>query len=145
MDVFTLPQLKKIVKHFGLKHIKVSVTKPQLIKQLDKYIHFDGYQFHIKGTEGYQLLSENDITHHKKHIDDEFPILQNIGQLNKKPVKIKKNYPKEEEEEWETVVFEEPKPKKIKVTKPKKIVKLKKLPPAPKKNPWDDWINEHVE
>jgi hypothetical protein len=120
MDIFTLPQLKTIVKHFDLKNIKMSAKKPQLIQQIEQYVHFDGYQFHLKDTNEDQYI---------KH-----------ELLKKQPRQTKKSKKEEMDEEGN---FEpiEPKPKKKSKTtqtsvmdeegnfepiEPKKIKKKKK-------------------
>jgi hypothetical protein len=111
MDIFTLPQLKTIVKHFNLKNIKITAKKPQLIQQIEQYVHFDGYQFHIL------INNENNLVK---------PEL-----LKKQPRQKKTKKPEMDEKgNFEPI---EPKPKKKKIKKtdyipPQQPTKIKKKP-----------------
>ena len=56
-NVFTIPQLKKICIQTGISQfIKFSVTKPEFIQQIEKYLEFDGYNFTIKSTNEQKFL-----------------------------------------------------------------------------------------
>lgn len=59
-SVFTKPQLKQICVHTGISNfIKFSVSKPELIQQIEKYLDFDGYNFTIKETNQQQFLQSD--------------------------------------------------------------------------------------
>ena len=112
LNHFTIPQLKKLAKHFDLKGIKISVRKSELIDQIDKYIHFDGYQIHLKDSnednlvkpdilkkESHQYIKtkKGDINN-KQMLSINQSIKNIIGMLGEKP---------------------KPKPQKIKIVNPK--------------------------
>ena len=133
MDSFTLPQLKKLVSHFGLKKkIKVSVNKKKLIEELDKYLHFDGYQFHIKGSDGYQLITQEDIKTKKRAKKEE---------TKKKSSDYTENI-EDFEKMLESLVKQEEQPKQKPKPEPKKKPEIKKKPqakPQPKPQKDDDF------
>jgi hypothetical protein len=57
LNQFTIPQLKKIVVYTGIgEYVKTSVNKDILIDQMEKYLHFDGYNFTIKETQQQKML-----------------------------------------------------------------------------------------
>ena len=59
-NVFTIPQLKKICIQTGISQfIKFSVTKPEFIQQIEKYLEFDGYNFTIKSTNEQKFLKSD--------------------------------------------------------------------------------------
>ena len=59
-NVFTIPQLKKICIKTGISQfIKFSVTKPEFIQQIEKYLEFDGYNFTIKSTNEQKFLKSD--------------------------------------------------------------------------------------
>ena len=67
LNQFTIPQLKKIVVYTGIGNfIKTSVNKDILIDQMEKYLHFDGYNFTIKDTKQQQMLKPQTLEITKK-------------------------------------------------------------------------------
>jgi len=140
LEHFTIPQLKQLVSHFDLKNIKISVGKQKLINQLDKYIHFDGYQFHLKDSNEDNLVKPDILKKEpRQHIKTKKGDINNkqmssinqsiqdiIGMLGKVPKSIIKEIVEEEEKpkkiKKKPVIDEfgnfepiEPKPKKIKI------------------------------
>lgn len=94
LDQFTVPQLNKICLHTGIsKKIKMSVTRPELIKQMDKYIHFDGYDFFIFENNEDKFLKSDLLKKptpkkkNKKPNSRDFS-LTDIQDINKKTVEI---------------------------------------------------------
>jgi hypothetical protein len=68
LNQFTIPQLKKIVVYTGLgNYIKTSVNKDILIDQMDKYLHFDGYNFTIKDTKQQKMFKPQALQITKKN------------------------------------------------------------------------------
>ena len=135
LEHFTIPQLKKLVKHFDLKGIKISLGKQKLIDQLDKHIHFDGYQFHLKDSNEDELVKPDIL---KKEPQNHFnkKIKKNMSSINQSIQDIIAMLGKVPKSIIEEIVEEEePKPKKIKIKKidyippqqPTKI-KIKKKP-----------------
>ena len=125
LEHFTIPQLKQLVSHFDLKNIKISVGKQKLINQLDKYIHFDGYQFHLKDSNEDNLVKPDILKKEpRQHIktkkgDINYKQMSNINQSIQNiidmlvPSKNKKSKPIIDEfGNFEPI---EPKPKKIKI------------------------------
>jgi hypothetical protein len=125
LEHFTIPQLKKLVKHFDLKNIKISLGKQKLIEQLDKHIHFDGYQFHLKDSNENNLVKPDILKKEpRQHIktkkgDINYKQMSNINQSIQNiidmlvPSKGKKSKPVIDEfGNFEPI---EPKPKKIKI------------------------------
>ena len=69
LNQFTIPQLKKIVVYTGIgQYVKTSVNKDILIDQMEKYLHFDGYNFTIKETKQQKMLKPQtlEITQKKR-------------------------------------------------------------------------------
>ena len=134
LEQFTLPQLKKLVKHFDLKNIKISAKKPQLIKQIDEHIHFDGYQFHLKDSNEDNLLKPDILKKEKRQhiktnvkdinnkqmtsinnsIQDIISMLVPSSSSSKGTTKSAKKPVMDAEGNFELI---EPKPKKIKIKK----------------------------
>jgi hypothetical protein len=127
LEHFTIQQLKKLVKHFDLKNIKISVKKPQLINQIDKHVHFDGYMFHLKDSnednlvkpdilkkEPRQYIKTNQKDINNKQMSN---INQSIQDIISMLVPSKKNKKKPVIDEFGNFELVEPKPKKIKIKK----------------------------
>jgi hypothetical protein len=94
MENFTITQLKTIVRHFNLK-IKLGGRKAELLSRIDEILHFDGYEFHLKGSNQEMYL---------------FPeILKKEKNVTKKPSKISHKL------EPEQLLY--PMPKKVKIKK----------------------------
>ena len=60
MDNFTLTQLKKIIKYFNIK-IKVGGKKADLIQRIEDHIIFDGYEFHVKGSDDEIIINPDEL------------------------------------------------------------------------------------
>jgi hypothetical protein len=60
MDNFTLTQLKKIIKYFNIK-IKVGGKKADLIERIEDHIIFDGYEFHVKGSDDEIIINPDEL------------------------------------------------------------------------------------
>jgi hypothetical protein len=142
MDVFTLPQLKAIAKHFNLKNVKISAKKPELIQQIEQYVHFDGYQFHIIKSNEDQYIKHELLNKHPRPIKktkksgiDAEGNFEPVEQKQKKiKIKTKKN---ENDDEFPIILNLAPlKKKEPKEPKEKKEPKLKKI--IPKKEIIDD-------
>jgi hypothetical protein len=90
LNQFTIPQLKKIIYSTDLsKKIKMSVTRPELIKQMDKYIHFDGYNFHILDSDEDKFLKSDLLKKPPKKKNKRPDLsLTDIQDINKKTVEI---------------------------------------------------------
>jgi hypothetical protein len=144
MDIFTLPQLKAIIKHFDLKNVKISAKKPQLIQQMENFIHFDGYQFHIiksnednlvkpdilKKVQRETIKTKKGDINYKQTSNINNSIDNIISMLGINTKKSKKKPVMDEEGNFEPI---EPKPKKKKIKKtdyipPQQPTKIKKKP-----------------
>jgi hypothetical protein len=97
LDQFTIFELKKIIYATGLsKKIKMSVNKQALIKEMDKYIFFNGYDFHIFDNNEDKFIDANLLkkppssskgTTTKKNKRPDLS-LTDIQDINKKTVEI---------------------------------------------------------
>jgi len=88
LDQFTIPQLKKIIYSTGIsKKIKMSVTKPELIDQMNKYIFFNGYDFHIFENNEDKFIDANLLQKSTKNKRHDLS-LTDIQDINKKTVEI---------------------------------------------------------
>jgi len=98
LNQFTIPQLKKIVVYTGIgKYVKTSVTKDILVKQMDNFLHFDGYNFTIKDTKQQQMLKPQTLIITKKIRKipkKEKEDFQNIKKLTEDNSDYVKNYMK---------------------------------------------------
>ena len=92
LNQFTIPQLKKIIYSTGIsKKIKMSVTKPELIKQMDNFIFFNGYDFHIFENNEDKFLKSDLLKKppkKNKRPDSRDFSLTDIQDINKKTVEI---------------------------------------------------------
>ena len=71
----------------------MSVTRPELIKQMDKFIHFDGYNFHILDSDEDKFLKSDLLKKpipkkKNKRPDSRDFSLTDIQDINKKTVEI---------------------------------------------------------
>jgi len=113
MDNFTLTQLKKIIKYFNIK-IKVGGKKADLIQRIEDHIIFDGYEFHVKGSDD-EIIINPDELHVEKNQYVRGP--KKPQYTYKKVSNTYKELPNKEN------IYE------IKPSKKKKIIKTNYIPP----------------
>jgi len=126
-NVFTIPQLKKICVHTGISNfIKFSVSKPELIQQIEKYLDFDGYNFTIKETNQQQFLQSDLLKKvHKPKISSKDKKILQIAKKEIQDIKGDVNTIKDYIDEYMKNIAKNA-PKEIYPKKPKKKINLKK-------------------
>lgn len=156
MENFTINQLKTIIEKTGIKHkIKkvYSMTKQQLLNEINKYVHFDGYRFHIKSTEEEKFLTadtiKKDVRHHAIKTNKKDINYEQMSSINESINKIKSllEIPKKNKKVEEKLVKEEPKKIKIKIKKgeSEELKKFKKNHFGMTPKEWKEYLEKEEE
>jgi hypothetical protein len=126
MENFTIPQLKKIIDKTGIKNkIKKvsSMNKQQLLIEMNKILHFDGYRFYLKENEEEKFINaetlKKDVKQHPIKTNKKDINYEQMSSINDSIKKIKSllEVPKKNKKVEEKIVKEEPKKIKIKIKK----------------------------